>query len=347
MRIIHQISMIAILVLLHACANGESEKKDGAPPVRVSLAPVENVSRSIPIYTSGVLQNPEEVRLSFKTGGIIDRLYVKTGSRVAQGALLATLKLDEIEAQVTQASAARAKAERDLKRVAKLYADSVATLEQWQNAQTGLEVASANLEIARFNRRHSAIYAPSSGRVLLRFAEVNEMVGPGSPIILFGSNAGLWQINAQVVDRDVLKLNINDSAIVRFDPYPGQQFAGTVTTISGTANPYSGLFEVEITLHPGEVPLLSGFIGKITLLPRQKKPFKRIPVAALYEADGREAKIFSVDRQAGRARSHSISVDWIDAGMIYTASLLVAVDSVVAAGTAYVRPNAPIAVVAR
>ena len=47
-----------------------------------------------------------------------------------------------------------------------LYRDSAATLEQFQNAQTGYQLAEQALQIAGFNQRYSSIYATESGRVL-------------------------------------------------------------------------------------------------------------------------------------------------------------------------------------
>ena len=46
---------------------------------------------------------------------------------------------------------------RDLQRVTNLHADSVATLEQVQNAGTALEVARQNQTIAQFNQQYSEV----------------------------------------------------------------------------------------------------------------------------------------------------------------------------------------------
>ena len=58
-----------------------------------------------------------------------------------------------------QAQLAYEKASRDLQRLTNLFNDSVATLEQVQNARTTRDLAAQQLNSARFNRQYSEIRA--------------------------------------------------------------------------------------------------------------------------------------------------------------------------------------------
>ena len=157
-RIYHLHSLLLILALwgcgdkrkAQTAANepiADSAQTD-ASVVPVRLATVQQVSRAELVVASGLVSSSEEARLSFKVGGIINKLYVGEGQTVRKGQLLATLNLTEINAQVAQAELAHEKAGRDLGRVIKLYADTAATLEQLQNATTGNSAAKQNLTIA-------------------------------------------------------------------------------------------------------------------------------------------------------------------------------------------------------
>jgi len=94
-----------------------------------------------PVYASGSFTTDDETMRSFKTGGIVQHLFVREGDAVKKGQLLAILDLTEITAQVTQATLSYEKAQRDFNRLSNLYRDSVVTLEQFQNARTGLDIA--------------------------------------------------------------------------------------------------------------------------------------------------------------------------------------------------------------
>ena len=120
---------------------------------------------ALPISAVGTLEPATSSRLSFKVGGPIARLYADEGDRVRSGQLLAELASDEIDAAVRQAEAALEKARRDAERMERLYRDSVVTLAQFQDAQTGFDVAESAHTSATFNQRYARITAPAGGRV--------------------------------------------------------------------------------------------------------------------------------------------------------------------------------------
>ena len=183
-------SAVFLLPLAAACAREASG--EGAPPaedvVPVRTAAVSEDAVSEAIRATGTLAAKEEVQLSFKIGGIVQRVYVDEGQPVRAGQLLATLDPAEIDAQVTRARTGAETAQRDLARARSLYADSVATLEQLQDATSGAQAAQAELRIAAFNRQHARIVAPASGTVLRRVAEEGELASPGAPVLTIGSS---------------------------------------------------------------------------------------------------------------------------------------------------------------
>jgi RND family efflux transporter MFP subunit len=197
---------------------------------------------------TGTLGPKEEIPLSFKIGGVVSRVLVDAGARVRMGATLAALDLSEIDAAVTRAQSAADKAERDLLRARRLYGDSVVTLAQLQDAETGGEIARADLETARFNRRHAVIVAPAGGVILRREAEPGELVAPGAQILVLGSNARGAVVRVGLADRDVVRVRRGDRASVRFDALPDREFAGVVAEIAAAADPLTGTYRVEVSI---------------------------------------------------------------------------------------------------
>jgi membrane fusion protein, multidrug efflux system len=93
----------------------ESIKKvDDAEIIAVKTVTVQTKSVVKEIVGTGMLMSKAESRLSFKTGGVISRIYVREGDDVKAGQLLATLDLTEINSQVAQAKLGVQKSERDL-----------------------------------------------------------------------------------------------------------------------------------------------------------------------------------------------------------------------------------------
>lgn len=299
------IPFISCLLLFWGCSRHDKAiQQEKVRQVTVIEAKMQGVAE--PVHTSGKLSSKTEVKLSFKTGGIISRTYVSEGQSVKKGTPLASLNLAEIEARKQQAQQAYDKAVRDHQRVENLYRDSVATLEHLQDARTGMEVALTNLEIARFNLKYSVIEAPAAGKVLMKLAEENEIVSAGQPVFLFGSTEDDWVVKVSLTDRDIVQVNMGDPARIGFDAYPGIGFSARVTQIGKAADPYTGTYEVELTVMPGKYELASGFIAKADILPPQADSCLLVPIDVLIEAEGHEGKLFVVKDSVAVLRSVTI-----------------------------------------
>ncbi len=328
------IYFISGMMLIAACSN-EDEIRTEKIAIPVKTVQVEKEEFSIPIHTSGMLAPTKEIKLSFKTPGVIEKLYVRDGQFVNKGDLIAKLDLSEIKAQVLQAREGYEKAKRDYVRVEKLYADSVVTLEQLQNVETAMNVARASLEVAEYNENLSVITAPASGKVLRRFAETGELVNAGMPIVLFGTSGAGWLVRVGVTDKDIVKLNLGDRAEVYIDAYPNRKFTAVVSEVGGAANPMNGTFEVELSLDPVAEKLASGFVVKVDIYPSETKLYYTIPIEAVYEADGTDAVVFVTDKMRETAIKRNVGIAKIFTDKVAVSSGLDDSDHVITSGVEY------------
>jgi RND family efflux transporter MFP subunit len=330
-----KIKWILIFSLLVFTACGKKQGNGlSRQAVSIRTSPVAVQFLSEPVRTSGFLSSETEAKLSFKTGGIIQRLYVREGERVRQGQVLAGLKLDEIRAYADQARNGYEKAQRDFERAQNLYRDSVATLEQVQDAQTGLNVAKSTLDIAEFNLGQSLVVAPSDGRVLKKLADENELIGPGYPVFLFGTDGGRWAVKASATDRDAVRLAPGDSASVSFDAFPGEVFPSKVKTVSGAPDPMSGLFEAVLSLKIKKKNLASGLMADVDLFPSDKREMRVVPFEALTDVDGLHGFVFTVTNDS-LAKKMPVTVGFLSNGTAAVERGLEKTDRVVTDGTAY------------
>ena len=325
---------IATLIVL-ACTRGNAESSAlGTTPVAVRVVPVAIEAVARPVIATGTLGPKEEVALSFKVGGVIGRVLVDEGRIVRAGDTLAVLDLSEIDAGVARARSAAEKAERDLERAQRLYADSVATLEQMQNAQTGRDVATAELTTAVFNRRHAVIVAPSAGVILRRNAGPGELVTSGFPVVTLGSRSRGNVVRVALADRDVVQLRLGDAAEVRFDALPGRVFDGRVSEIAAAADPMTGTYRVEIAVR-GATSLASGLVGQAELQPRAAGLLPLVPIEAVLEADGARAAVFALSADGRRAERRAVTIGFRSGDRVAIASGLDGVRAVITDGAAY------------
>jgi RND family efflux transporter MFP subunit len=300
----------ALLMSWISCRQ-EEEQPQKTEVIYVKTAPVEQKAMSQDVRTHGRISSKKEIKLSFKINGIIRNLYVDEGQTVKKGQLLARLDLSEIESQVRQARSAFEKVERDLERAESLFKEKAVTLEQLQNIQTAHQQAKSQLEVAEFNLRYSEIHAPSKGQILRRLMEENEMVSAGMPIFFFASTDRDWIVRAGVSDRDLVRLCLNDPAVLVFDAYPGETFEAHVSEIAELSDPMTGTYEVELEVDNKAKKLVSGFVAQVDISPSSKEMYTVIPIEALVEADGRQGFVFTVDESTNRAQRIPMTIGFL------------------------------------
>jgi RND family efflux transporter MFP subunit len=281
------------LLSCHSADEKPATRQDELIPVKV--LPLERQAGSARIPVSGLLTTDDETTLAFKTAGIIDRVLVEEGQAIKAGQLLATLKLTEIDAAVQQARLGVEKAERDYRRAENLFRDSVATLEQVQNARTALELARQQLSQAGFNRSYSEIRASRNGYVLRKLMNAGQVAAPGTPVLqVNGAGAGEWLLRVGVSDREWARIQPGDAAEVETQALAGRRFPGTVARRSEGADPATGAFTIDIRLQDKPQGLASGMFGKAVITTRATtgQAFWSIPYDALLDGDGNTGNVF-------------------------------------------------------
>jgi len=333
----HCIALIAIAASLAACGNGAGP--DAAPePAPVRVAVVESAPATDSLRAVGALAPADEVRLAFKTAGVIRSISVVQGERVRSGQLLATLADDEIAAAVSQARAIADQAGRDLERGRALLADEVATREQVEDLATAHAVAAAQLRSALFNARHARIEAPGDGVVLRRLAEPDELVAAGQPVLVVGNTGGGWIVRAALTDRDVVRVQTGQAAEVVLDAFPGRRFAATVTEISAAADPQTGTYEMKLAIEPQGARFVQGLVAKVMIADPDVEHVAVVPVTSLLEADGRVATVFVI-AEGGIARRTAVRTGRLIGERIEVTAGLALGDRVVTEGAAWLDDN--------
>ncbi len=335
--------LVLIIIGIIGCGENESSKIKDKDVVKVKYIELNKKLINKEIKSSGKFTTDDETYLSFKIGGIIQKIFVKEGDKVKKGELLAILNTGEIDAMVQQAKLGYEKAKRDFERVGRLYKDSVATLEQLENAKTGFDLSSKQLSIAEFNRNYSEIRALKDGYILKRFVTEGQIVDVGMPILQTnGAGKGDWFLRTSISDKDWALSEINDIANIEIDAYPNKIIKGYIFRKSEGIDPYSGTFSIDIKL-TGEYDIkpASGLFGKATIFTSKKVESWVVPFDALLDSDGNNGYVF-ITNEGKTAQMKKVNiVDFtkecvlIDAGLENSKYLIVS-------GNAYLKDNSKI-----
>lgn len=308
MKKAYLVFIISLGAIIVSCSKSTDQKKNQHEEISVvEISPVLRKILGESIEAAGVLSSKSEIKLAFKTGGLIKRIYVNEGQFVKAGQLLAELDLAEIDAQVNQAKIGLQKATRDFDRIKKLYEDEAATQTNLLDANSGLELATQSMQAVVFNQKLSKIFAPVSGRILRKISEQGELITPFSPAFILGTGSqSAFIVNVGVADKEVVKLQVGNNATISIDAYPDENFKATVSQIAQSVNPATGTYEVELQLSPNKKNMISGFVARAVIQPVNKNSSLVLPISGLVDADKNAATVFVLEGNIAKKRQIKI-----------------------------------------
>ena len=339
-------SSFVLIFFLSACAKKQVEETNMATdviPVKIIQINQEAVGQSI--HASGIFTTEDETYLGFKIGGIIQNILVKEGDAIKAGQLLATLNLTEIKSQVQQAQIGVEKAERDFKRAGNLYKDSVATLEQFQNSKTALDMARQQISVLKFNQNYAEIRALKAGYVLKKLANDGQVVGPGTPILMVNGATNNWVLKVGLSDQDWASVSIGDQATVTIDTEKDQNFSATIRAKSEGVDPITGTLWV--TLKTNGIPtkkIALGIFGKANIQPKKKTNAWVIPFDAVVEGNENEGFIF-ITKDEKTAEKIQVKISGMAHGKVYVTQGLEDVKGIITSGNAYLNDGSAIKII--
>ena len=106
--------------------------------------------------------------------------------------------------------------------------------EELEVDRANIHQADQNVHLSRIRLSYTVLRAPFNGVVLVRQAELGEVVSPGTPIVTLADLDHLW-LRVYVPETDLGKVHWGQSVDVRTDTYPDKIYHGRVSLISSEA----------------------------------------------------------------------------------------------------------------
>ena len=106
--------------------------------------------------------------------------------------------------------------------------------EELEVEQADVHQAKENLEMSQIRLSYTVLRAPFDGIVLVRQAELGEVVSPGTPIVTLADLDHIW-LRVYLPETDLGKIRWGQTVTVRADTYPGKSYMGRVSVIASDA----------------------------------------------------------------------------------------------------------------
>jgi len=307
-------STAILLVAGGGLAYWRYRKAHAPPPVTYQTAQVSRRRIVGRVTATGTLLATVTVQVGTQVSGRIQRLFVDYNSPVKKGQIVA--KIDPLlfqaaveqakanygssKASLESATAQALMADKQYAREQTLQKDNLASQQDVDTAQTNASVAHAQVEVAKAslaqasaalhqaqtNLNYTDIISPIDGTVISRSVDVGQTVAASlqAPVLFtIAEDLRRMQVNTNISEGDVGRLEQGMPASFTVDAYPGQRFNGTISQIRNAASTVQNVvtYDAVVDVDNSDLRLRPGMTANVTVVYAERKDVLAVPNAAL------------------------------------------------------------------
>lgn len=267
-------------VALTACNKPEA-KPDADVTDRVlqisaeDLLPIQSNALAMGAVITGTVQPSRRADLRAEVQAVVLQVLKENGDKVKRGDLL--VRLDDTAIRDSMNSAGEAvraasqsfdQAERQLQRLKKLRDSGMVTTQQLEdseirrnNAQSDLAAAQTRQAQARQQLQRTEARAPFDGVVSDKKVSAGDTAQVGKELLKVVDPTSL-RFEGFVSADSIGSVKLGEKVSFRINGYGADEFTGTVTRVSPSANPATRQVEVQVGFDSGKQPALSGLFAE-------------------------------------------------------------------------------------
>ncbi len=252
------------------------------------------------VTATGQLDPLLSVDVGSQISGLILKLYVDFNSPVTKGQKLAEIdpatyrqKLRQAEANLASAQAANKLQRLNTERTRELFAKSLVTQQDLDQAEAQLAQSDAQLltskasvENANVDLERCTINSPIDGIVISKQTEEGKTVAASlnaPTLFTIANDLAKMQITAAVAESDVGAVATGQPVTFTVDAFPNRSFTGLVTQVRNAPKTTSNVvtYETIINVDNRDLKLRPGMTANVSIIVASRENALRIPNAAL------------------------------------------------------------------
>jgi HlyD family secretion protein len=322
------VCILAILVVGYFVVGSVFGSEDEGIRVEVMEATAMDVVETV--SATGKIKPEIEVSISPEVPGEITELPIKEGQAVKKGDVLVRINPDLLQSSVSRSRAGLANAQANLQQSKASLAEAKANYQRSQTlfgkgviSQADFDGSTAAYERAKAQERsafysvqsagatvnestdnlgRTTIFAPMSGTVSLLAVELGERVVGTQQMagteLLRVADLSSMEVEVDVNENDIVKIEVGDKAIVEVDAYLKKKFQGQVTEIANTASGQLSAdqvtnFKVKVRILPDSYtdltegksenysPFKPGMTATVDIITNERKEAIAVPISSI------------------------------------------------------------------
>lgn len=231
------------------------------------------------VYTTGTLIANEEVDLRSEITGKVSKIFFQEGANVARNQLLLKINDDELQAQKKRTESQLRLAELREARQRQLLAEKAASQEEYDIALNELNSLKAQLEVLKAQIDRTAIRAPFSSKIGLRYVSEGSYVSPSTRITTLQSSIPI-KLDFAIPEKYASQVRVGDKVFFRIQSSP-KVFEATVYAIEPRIDLNTRTIQLRAIYPNKNGELIAGSFADVELVLQELKNALMIPSEAL------------------------------------------------------------------
>ncbi|MGH7019448.1 MAG: efflux RND transporter periplasmic adaptor subunit [Brevundimonas sp.] len=295
------------------------------------------------IRVLGVARSKRSVNITSNTTELITRVMFTDGQRVAAGAPLVELQAREEDADLIQARAQLAQAQREYDRFKILAERGVAPRVTAENAETALQTARAAVAASEARRGDRILRAPFAGVLGLTTVTPGTLISPGAVITTLDDTSAI-RVDFPLPERYLGVLEVGTPLSATADAYADETVSGRIALLDTRVNEQTRAVIARAEFaNPGN-RIRPGMMMRVAVHQGRRQSLSVPEAAVQYEGQGAFVYRIARGENGTTAQRVEIQAGAVEGGFVEILSGLDNNDRVVASGLNRIQPGAPVTV---
>ncbi|MEH6389173.1 MULTISPECIES: efflux RND transporter periplasmic adaptor subunit [Pseudomonas] len=314
-------------------------------PLAVAVAEVRQWEMANQIEALGTLRASETADITADITETVSAIHFDDGQRVDKGELLVSLTNSEQQAQLNEARATLADAERQLERTRGLVERRVLPQQELENWTRDRDIARAQLQAVEARLADRQIRAPFDSVVGLRQISVGTLLTPGTLVARLHDDSQM-KLDFSIPEIKLSQVAPGRTVIATTRAFPDASFRGEVTALDNEVDPATRSVEVRASLPNPEGVLRPGMLMSVRLRGATREALV-IPEEALLPLGSRQF-VMLVNEKDGQliTERREVVIGTREPGIVEVEEGLEAGQRVVTHGNFRVQSGQPIRIIA-
>jgi len=292
---------VSATLYLNGCAEDGQAGGFSMPPMPVEVAEVKTEKVSDQFEAVGTIEANEAITVVSEIDAMVIKLPFEEGSYVKRGALIAQLEDSQLSAELARSQALYEQNKTTYKRIKNIVDQKAGAPQDLDDAAAALQVAEANLSLAKARLSKTRIIAPFDGIIGSRKVSVGSFLRTGQPITEL-ANINDIRISFSAPERFLSTLRKGAEVNISTTAYDELKVKGRILVIEPVLDPETRNVRVVARVSNSGRKLLPGMSANVSAVLSERAEALTIPSEAVF-AEGNQSFVYIVNNDSTVARS--------------------------------------------